>query len=77
MVTLSITHKNGDTDFVSLNHSLNAEEIRWFKAGSALNYIRQSHNKTKDSLFKNTVDKLPPNSYSASQNSKKQNKTFS
>lgn len=35
-------HADGSTDTVTLKHSLNAEQIEWFKAGSALNYLRKA-----------------------------------
>jgi aconitate hydratase len=38
-VTMTATHEDGSTDKIELNHSLNAGEIEWFKAGSALNYV--------------------------------------
>lgn len=34
-------HENGSTTSIELKHSLNAEQILWFKAGSALNFLRQ------------------------------------
>ncbi|MCC7403533.1 MAG: aconitate hydratase [Bdellovibrionales bacterium] len=40
-LTLEIQHKGGATETCSLNHTFNAEQIKWFKAGSALNLIRQ------------------------------------
>jgi aconitate hydratase len=33
-------HDGGGEDRVSLRHTLNAEQIAWFKAGSALNVIK-------------------------------------
>ncbi|MDQ2793910.1 MAG: aconitate hydratase, partial [Bacteroidota bacterium] len=33
-------HADGDTDLITLNHTYNAGQIEWFKAGSALNLIR-------------------------------------
>jgi aconitate hydratase len=38
-VKMVLTHKGGGKDEVMLNHSYNAEQINWFKAGSALNLI--------------------------------------
>lgn len=32
-----VTHKNGSTDVFAANHTYNEMQIRWFKAGSALN----------------------------------------
>jgi aconitate hydratase len=36
-----IRHMDGDVETISANHSLTQEQIRWFKAGSALNLLRQ------------------------------------
>jgi aconitate hydratase len=40
-LTMVIKHKDGKTDEVKVSHSYNAEQIKWFKAGSALNLLRQ------------------------------------
>lgn len=39
-VVASFTHADGSCSRCQLSHSLNDEQIRWFKAGSALNFIR-------------------------------------
>ena len=39
-LTLVIRHPNGSKDQVELRHSLNAEQVEYFKAGSALNLLR-------------------------------------
>jgi aconitate hydratase len=39
-VTAVFHHADGSESVISLQHSLNAEQIAWFKAGSALNYLR-------------------------------------
>nr|BAN21265.1 aconitase, mitochondrial [Riptortus pedestris] len=36
-----IKHANGQTDKISLNHSMNEQQIEWFKAGSALNRMKE------------------------------------
>ena len=41
-VTAVIHHKDGSTVEVSLKHTLNADQIQWFKDGSALNTLRKS-----------------------------------
>jgi aconitate hydratase len=41
-LTLIIKHKNGKEDKAILNQTLNEAQIKWFKAGSALNLIAQS-----------------------------------
>ncbi|MBE7561001.1 aconitate hydratase [bacterium] len=40
-LTMILHHKDGTTDRVALNHSYNAAQIEWFKAGGALNLIRK------------------------------------
>lgn len=36
-----IHHKGGLTDTIDVNHTYNAQQIEWFKAGGALNIIRK------------------------------------
>jgi aconitate hydratase len=36
-----INHKGGLTDTIEVNHTYNAQQIEWFKAGGALNIIRK------------------------------------
>ncbi|MCJ8277979.1 MAG: aconitate hydratase, partial [Bdellovibrionales bacterium] len=38
---LEITHGDGSKESVDLNHTYNSEQVKWFKAGSALNLLRQ------------------------------------
>ena len=38
---LVISHPDGSTDEGVLSHTLSPNQIEWFKAGSALNLIRQ------------------------------------
>ena len=40
-VKMLLSHSDGAKEEVILNHSLNTEQIEWFKAGSALNYMRR------------------------------------
>lgn len=40
-LTMVLHHKDGSSDEVVLNHTYNAQQIEWFKAGGALNVIRQ------------------------------------
>ena len=40
-LTMVMTHEDGSRDEVELKHTFNAEQIKWFQAGSALNLIRQ------------------------------------
>ena len=39
--TLVLRHPDGGEDRCPLSHTLNAEQIAWWKAGSALNSLRQ------------------------------------
>jgi aconitate hydratase len=38
-LTLTLNHKDGSKDTITVNHSYNANQILWFKAGSALNLM--------------------------------------
>jgi aconitate hydratase len=40
-VTVVLHHADGSTDTFSCRHTFNADQIAWFKAGSALNVLRQ------------------------------------
>jgi aconitate hydratase len=40
-MTMMVHHADGSTSEVTLNHSLTAEQIGWFKAGSAINAANQ------------------------------------
>ncbi len=39
-LTIVLNHANGSKDEIKANHSYNAQQIEWFKAGGALNIIR-------------------------------------
>ncbi len=39
-LTVEIVHADKSVDTIKVNHSYNEEQIEWFKAGSALNYLR-------------------------------------
>ena len=39
-LSLDLVHADGSTDSIKLNHTYNAQQIEWFKAGSALNLIK-------------------------------------
>ena len=43
-VKMLIKHNDGSTNEVILNHTLNSNQIEWFKAGSALNLIAGQNN---------------------------------
>lgn len=44
-LVMVLHHADGTTDKVKLNHTYNAQQIEWFKAGSALNLIRKQFGK--------------------------------
>ncbi len=39
-LTVEFNHKDGTVDAIKVNHTYNAQQIEWFKAGGALNVIR-------------------------------------
>jgi aconitate hydratase len=42
-VTVALHHADGSTDRIAATHSLSAEHVAWFRAGSALNRLAASH----------------------------------
>lgn len=42
-LTLEFVHKDGSKDIILANHTYNKAQIDWFKAGSALNLIKQQN----------------------------------
>jgi aconitate hydratase len=40
-LTIVLQHKDGSEDKIVVNHTYNAQQIEWFKAGGALNIIRK------------------------------------
>jgi len=40
-LTLEFVHADGSKDLIKANHTYNAAQIEWFKAGSALNLIKK------------------------------------
>ena len=40
-VTVVLHHADGTTDEIETTHTMSAEHIEWFKAGSALNVLRR------------------------------------
>ncbi len=43
-LSIEIVHANGTKDVIVVNHTYNQQQIDWFKAGSALNLIKQLSN---------------------------------
>jgi aconitate hydratase len=41
-LTIELVHADGSKDSFAVNHTYNAQQIEWFKAGGALNIIRAS-----------------------------------
>jgi aconitate hydratase len=42
-LTLKLTHADGSSDDFKVNHSYNAQQIEWFRSGSALNLIKEQN----------------------------------
>ena len=40
-LTLELVHADGSSEQITVNHSYNEQQIGWFRAGSALNLIKQ------------------------------------
>lgn len=40
-ITIELDHKDGKKDTIKVNHTYNEQQIEWFRAGSALNYLRK------------------------------------
>jgi len=38
-VDMIVTHEDGSSDKIKLDHTLNEDHIKWFYAGSALNHV--------------------------------------
>jgi aconitate hydratase len=43
-LTVKVVHSDGSTNVIELNHTYNEQQIGWFRAGSALNLIKQQNN---------------------------------
>jgi aconitate hydratase len=56
-LTLVLHHKDGTKDTIKANHSYNANQIEWFKAGSALNLMAKLLRKKGASAGKKTAKK--------------------
>ncbi|MGA9271238.1 MAG: aconitate hydratase, partial [Lutimonas sp.] len=42
-LTLEVVHEDGSKDVIMLNHTYNANQIEWYKEGSALNLIKKQN----------------------------------
>jgi aconitate hydratase len=42
-LTIVARHADGSEDTIVCNHTYNAQQIDWFRAGSALNLIKQQN----------------------------------
>jgi aconitate hydratase len=40
-LTVELKHKDGTVDRIQARHTFSADQIEWFRAGSALNLLRQ------------------------------------
>lgn len=44
-VKMTVAHQDGGKETIELSHTMNQEEIQWFLAGSALNYVGEQRRK--------------------------------
>jgi aconitate hydratase len=42
-LNVEVVHADGTKETIKLNHTYNDQQIEWFKAGSALNLIKQQN----------------------------------
>lgn len=42
-ITIEVVHADGSKDTISANHTYNAQQIEWYKEGSALNLIKKQN----------------------------------
>ena len=42
-LTLVLSHADGSTESIVVNHSYNSQQIEWFRMGSALNLIKEEN----------------------------------
>ena len=42
-ITVEAKHSDGSADSFVCNHSMDDSQVEWFKAGSALNYLRSKN----------------------------------
>lgn len=57
-LTLVLRHENGKSDTIKVNHTYNAGQIEWFKAGSALNMMAKRVKSSKPSAKKTAKKKV-------------------
>lgn len=58
-LTVVLNHKNGTKDTIKVNHSYNAGQIGWFRAGSALNLIAKAPTGKTSATKKKASTKRP------------------
>lgn len=42
-INIEIVHANNQKEIISVNHTYNLQQIEWFRAGSALNLIKETN----------------------------------
>jgi aconitate hydratase len=56
-LTLVLNHSNGTKDTIKVNHTYNAGQIEWFKAGSALNLMAKEITSSAATTFKQPMSR--------------------
>lgn len=69
-LTLVLKHKDGTTDTIKANHTYNAGQIEWFKAGSALNLMARQVATSKQTTSRPSAKKSPAKKVAASASKK-------
>jgi aconitate hydratase len=50
LVTVSVKHQDGTVETLNARHTMNAEQIEWFKSGSALNLVHERRKREQAAL---------------------------
>jgi homoaconitase len=43
-ISIKVSKRNGDILWISTRHTMSADQLKWLRAGSALNHIRSQFN---------------------------------
>jgi len=70
-LSLTLNHSNGSKESISVNHSYNANQILWFRAGSALNLMGGKPKAAKKKTAKKAVAKKAVKKVAAKKKAKK------
>ena len=70
-LTLVLNHRDGSSETIKVNHTYNAGQIEWFKAGSALNLMAKEINARRTAATKSPAKKVATKTVAAKAPAKK------